>query len=63
VPTHARAFRFPHIIPIKESPHQSPPLVLTPHHIDLYPLVEEKNKYNEVEMHPDMRKMHEAQNE
>jgi len=38
-------------------------LVLTPHHIGLYPLVEEKNEYNEVEMHPDMGKMHEAQNE
>jgi hypothetical protein len=31
---------------------QSPHVVMTPHHIILYPLVEEKDKCNCVEIHP-----------
>jgi hypothetical protein len=35
-----------------ESPHQSPYVVMTPHHINLYPMVKEKNECNYVEIHP-----------
>jgi hypothetical protein len=36
----------PRSIPFDKSPNQSPTLVMTPHHIDLYPMVEEKNECN-----------------
>jgi hypothetical protein len=32
--------------------HQSSYLMMTPHHIILYPLVEEKSEYNGEEIHP-----------
>jgi len=37
---------------MNESPHLSLLVVMTPHHIQLYPLVEEKNEGNYVEIHP-----------
>jgi len=48
----AGAFYFPHSLPINKSPPQSPTVVMTPHHINLYPLVEEKNECNDVKIHP-----------
>jgi hypothetical protein len=48
----AGAFYFPHSLPIHESPPQSPHVVMTPHHITGYPLVEEKKECNDVEIQP-----------
>ena len=47
----AGAFCFPHNIATNKSPHQSPHVVMTPHHIDLYTVIEEKNERNQVEIH------------
>jgi hypothetical protein len=35
-----------------KSHHKSHRDVMTPHHINLYPMVEEKNECNTVEIHP-----------
>lgn len=41
------------IVPtIHKSPPQSPHMMMTSHHLNLYPLVEEKIEGNDVEIHP-----------
>jgi hypothetical protein len=45
-----RGLLFP--FPVGQSPHESPQMVMTPHHIILCPLVEEKDGRNGVEIHP-----------
>jgi hypothetical protein len=34
----------PHSLPINKSPHQSPHVVMTPHHVVLYTLIKEKDE-------------------
>jgi hypothetical protein len=43
-PRYAGAFYFPPGIPISKSPHQSPHVVMTPHYIVRYPLIEDKER-------------------
>jgi len=48
----AGAFYFPRSLPIDKSPPQSPTVVMTPHHINSYRVVEEKNECNDLKIHP-----------
>ncbi|MCJ7642794.1 MAG: hypothetical protein MUO29_12965, partial [Desulfobacterales bacterium] len=52
VRTTCRGFLFPSQPPDKESPHQSTHVVMTPHHITPYPLLEEENATNYVQVCP-----------
>jgi hypothetical protein len=39
-------------LPMNKSPHQSPPVVMPSHHMNVYILIKEKNACNDAEFHP-----------
>ncbi len=42
---------FPCSMPVTRSTHQSPHVMMTPHHMDVYPLISEQNQCNHKELH------------
>ena len=52
----AGAFSLAHSLPMTQSPHQSPEVVMPSHHLLVYLLIKEKNVCNDLEIHPEEEK-------